>query len=328
MRSISSGNSGTGALGPACGRALPKKGSCHGDSPRGGGGGSSGVDGFAPIFSRVAQLPDAPPAVSSTRAGSGVMARAARPGCGLRTNSHHVRRRDAKRLVGGHARSFERRKLDGRARTRTRRPREAQKGSGRQERKRKREAEKARIAQYEEAAAQEAASSAHESPGARSRRVVKTYLDNPPYFGSSNFEDHKAVVELCKGTKNRLEVNKQTKPWQYGTNEMAAVPRLIGSGLWHPVGVMPKDHALLVKTIGEMEMQEAIAAERRVAEKTNASELHAEQPRSERSAKRRSGRGRTRGRDPDHVEHVEYLKQIGFGENVEALLEQSARGPT
>ena len=55
------------------------------------------------------------------------------------------------------------------------------------ERKRKREAEKARVAQYEEAAAQEAASSAHESPGARSRRVVKAYLDNLPYFGSSNF---------------------------------------------------------------------------------------------------------------------------------------------
>ena len=201
------------------------------------------------------------------------------------------------------------------------------------ERKRKREAEKARVAQYEEAAAQEAASSAHESPGARSRRVVKAYLDNPPYFGSSNFEDHKAVVELCKGVKNRLEVNKQTKPWQYGTTDIAAVPRLIGSGLWHPVGVMPKDHALLVKTIGEMEMQEAIAAERRVAEKTNASELHARaaEEREKREEAKRDAAERA-GRDPDHVEHVEYLKQIGFGENVEALLEQSARwadlGPT
>ena len=158
-------------------------------------------------------------------------------------------------------------------------------------------------------------------------------MDNPPYFGSSNFETTRPVVELCKGTKNRLEVNKQTKPWQYGTNEMAAVPRLIGSGLWHPVGVMPKDHALLVKTIGEMEMQEAIAAERRVAEKTNASELHARaaEEREKREEAKRDAAERA-GRDPDHVEHVEYLKQIGFGENVEALLEQSARwadlGPT
>ena len=128
-------------------------------------------------------------------------------------------------------------------------------------------------------------------------------------------------------------MNKQTKPWQYGTTEMAAVPRLIGSGLWHPVGVMPKDHALLVKTIGEIEMQEAIATERLVAEKTNASELHARaaEEREQREEAKRDAAERA-GRDPDHAEHVEYLKQIGFGEKVEALLEQSARwadlGPT
>lgn len=200
------------------------------------------------------------------------------------------------------------------------------------ERKRKREVEKARIAQYEEAVAQDAASSPQESPAARSRRGVKNYLDNPPYFGSSNFEDHKAVVELCKGTKNRLEVNKQTKPWQYGTSEAAAVPRLIGSGLWHPVGVMPKDHALLVKTIGELELQEAIAAEKLIAEKTNASALHADAAEErERREKARLEASERSGRDPDHAEHVAYLEQIGFGADLDdpddpdGLLAQSAR---
>ena len=262
------------------------------------------------------------------------MARAALPGCGLRST---IVMSDAAMpnasLAGMLGVSDEKKaKMEVRERERAAAAKR-KKEQDAKERKRKREAEKARIAQYEEAAAQEAASSARESPAARSKRVVKNYLDNPPYFGSSNFEDHKAVVELCKGTKNRLEVNKQTKPWQYGTTEMAAVPRLIGSGLWHPVGVMPKDHALLVKAIGEMEMQEAIAAERLVAEKTNASELHARaaEEREKREEAKRDAAERA-GREADNAEHVEYLKQIGFGKDVEALLEQSARwadlGPT
>ncbi len=262
------------------------------------------------------------------------MARAALPGCGLRAT---VVMSDAAMPSASLAGMFgvsneQKAKMEARERERTIAAKR-KKEQDAKERKRKREVEKARIAQYEEAAAQDAAASPQESPAARSRRVVKSYLDNPPYFGSSNFEDHKAVVELCKGTKNRLEVNKQTKPWQYGTGEAAAVARLIGSGLWHPVGVMPKDHALLVKTIGELELQEAIAAEKLIAEKTNASELHA-QAAEEREAreKARLDAAERSGRDPDHAEHVAYLEQIGFGADLDALLAQSARwadlGPT
>ena len=94
--------------------------------------------------------------------------------------------------------------------------------------------------------------------------------------------------------------------------------------------------AARVKTVGELELQEAIAAEKLIAEKTNASELHAQaaEEREQREKARLDASERS-GRDPDHAEHVAYLEQIGFGADLadlDALLAQSARwadlGPT
>jgi len=203
------------------------------------------------------------------------------------------------------------------------------------ERKRKREAEKARIAQYEAASAAATAESPpqpeRDSPEVKAQKAVDAYLDAPPFFGSSNYEDHDVIVDMCKGPKHKLEVNKRARPWQYGTHDASAVARLIGTGLWHPVGIMPKDHALLIKCIGEREIAEAIATEKRIAEATNAGELHAKAE-AERQAQEKAQREADlrRGREPDDEAHVLYLQQLLELPNVDgvdAFLEVSTRWP-
>lgn len=213
----------------------------------------------------------------------------------------------------------------------------AKKQQDAKERKRKREAEKARIAQYEAASSEmgaqtePAAPPERDSPEVKAQKAVDAYLDAPPFFGTSNYEDHEVIVQMCRGPKHRLEVNKRARPWQYGTHDASAVARLIGTGLWHPVGIMPKDHALLIKCIGERELAEAIATEKRISESTNASELHA-RAEAEREAQAKAQREADlrRGREPDDEQHVLYLQrllELPSVDDVEDFLEASTRWP-
>ena len=98
-----------GGFGPACGRkSAPQKEAAMATRRAAAAAAPLGSTDSRPFFRELPNY-QTPPTPSLQHAlGSGVMARAARPGCGLRAESHHVRRRDAKRLVGGHARSFRR----------------------------------------------------------------------------------------------------------------------------------------------------------------------------------------------------------------------------
>ena len=68
------------------------------------------------------------------------------------------------------------------------------------------------------------------------RRQLQHYLDHPPYLGRSEFSHMQQVKLLC-GEGGERTFCRATKCW--GTTGLFQLQQLLGSGVWHPVGIDP-----------------------------------------------------------------------------------------
>ena len=92
------------------------------------------------------------------------------------------------------------------------------------ERKREREKEKARVAVIEEQIKSERAARIacdHYCVDPTAEEKVRAYLDNPPFYGRSKFEDNERVRRLCGTDKERhwdkelslIHISEPTRPY-------------------------------------------------------------------------------------------------------------------
>lgn len=130
-------------------------------------------------------------------------------------------------------------------------------------RKKAREQEAARVAEIE---ANLTPSQPRTSPttAEKAQAVVDAYLDNPPYYGASKFENNKTVVEYCRGADGRSSAPPDKSApggWAFGTRDPLAVVRLLKAGIWSPRGVHPPLWGLLEQTIAAREAASSAAAE-------------------------------------------------------------------
>lgn len=102
------------------------------------------------------------------------------------------------------------------------------------ERKRERENAKARIAVIEEEIKRKRLNTVENSKlDERVTSKLIAYLDSPPYFGNSAFNDKDYVKELC-GDGSRVW-EKADKVW--GTKKIANLVLLLKSQIWFPLGL-------------------------------------------------------------------------------------------
>lgn len=104
-------------------------------------------------------------------------------------------------------------------------------------RKRERDEAKARVAVIEEEIKSGRAariSCEHCCIDAIAEDKVRTYLDNPPFYGRSKIEDKDRVKQLC-GEAHERRWDKERKLW--GTKVVGHVERLVNSGKWMPFGM-------------------------------------------------------------------------------------------
>ena len=87
------------------------------------------------------------------------------------------------------------------------------------------------------------------------RQLLRHYLDHPPYLGRSEYLHMQQVKLLC-GENGERVFDKATKCW--GTTGLFQLQQLLGSGVWHPVGIDPALYGRLAA--GARAKHEAAAA--------------------------------------------------------------------
>lgn len=74
------------------------------------------------------------------------------------------------------------------------------------------------------------------------QNAVEKFLSEKPYFGKSDYRDKDLVKMLSHGEGETgwkaVRWNTSAKLW--GTTEMASIPRLLASGKWAPIGILPE----------------------------------------------------------------------------------------